>query len=355
MEMKKMAAFLLAAVLCLSLAACGKSEEVKNVEAMIGALGEISRESIDAIRAAEDAYAALPPEEQGKVKNLETLTAARDRYYELVLVGSWYDTYIWFSSPETNFTRPAYLVLGADMTGIEYGDGGIEDPVEWSVKDSVLECRFGSGSILTFPVKEEHGRLSLEGHLELLKEEDYFAYLDDIYLAVDLAEADLSEFLDLYIYEEVETDDFGDPTGDVYGRVMIRSKLYDEGWYFLVRQDMAIEVVYPTYTVTDYDADGTARVWTSDAHTEVMPDFDEPFTHDVGTVYHMDEKDGTKWVADVSVDQLTFGRAKGTLWFINGKYVTAVAPSDDGLFRELFTVFSEYPYQYGPWDEDIRY
>ena len=106
--MKKLVTFLLAVILCLSLAACGKSEAVKNVEAMIDALGEITLESIDAISAAENTYGDLTTEEQEKVKNYETLTAARDRYYELALVGNWHDTYIWMDV-EVNYERPHTL------------------------------------------------------------------------------------------------------------------------------------------------------------------------------------------------------------------------------------------------------
>ena len=353
--MKKIIVLILVFFLCLSLSACGKSEAVKNVEAMIDALGEITIESIDAIRAAEDAYEVLMPEEQKKVKNYETLTSARDRYYEFVLVGNWYDTYIWIGDVKENYERTAYLVLNADMTGIEYGDGDIEDAITWSVKNRNLEFRFESGNMLSFPIIEEQGKILLNGFSNLLMEDDYFDYLNDIFLVVDLSEVDINDYLELYVYEEVETDDFGDPTGNIYGRVLIRSKLYSEGWYYLNRQNMAIEVLYPKFTSTDYNMDGTVQTRTIDAYAETMPDFDEPFTHDVGTVYHIDQNNGTKWVADISADQLTFGRAKGKLYFINEKYVTAVKPSDDQHFRELFTVFSEYPYQYGPWIEDIQY
>lgn len=353
--MKKITALVLAVILCLSLSACGKSEAVKNVEAMIDALGEITLESITSIRNAEEAYAALTPEEQAKVKNYELLTAAIDRYYEFVLVGKWYDTYIWIGDVKENYERPAYLVLNADMTGIECGDGGIEDAITWSVKNRNLEIQFESGNMLSFPIIEEQGKIVLDGFSNLLMEDDYFDYLNDIFLVVDLSEVDINDYLELYVYEEVETDDFGYPTGNIFGRVLIRSKLYSEGWYYLNRQDMAIEVLYPKFTSTDYNTDGTVQTRTIDAYTETMPNFDEPFTHDVGTVYHIDQNNGTKWVADISADQLTFGRAKGKLYFINEKYVTAVKPSDDQHFRELFTVFNEYPYQYGPWIEDIQY
>lgn len=47
--MKKWIALLLMLALCLALTGCGKSEEVKNVEAMIKGLGEITEESLESV------------------------------------------------------------------------------------------------------------------------------------------------------------------------------------------------------------------------------------------------------------------------------------------------------------------
>ena len=57
--MKKITALVLAVILCLLLSACGKSEAVKNVEAMIDALGKITLESEPAVAAAEAGKATV--------------------------------------------------------------------------------------------------------------------------------------------------------------------------------------------------------------------------------------------------------------------------------------------------------
>ena len=80
--MKKKVLVVLMLALCLALSACGKSEAVKNVEAQIDALGEVSAESGEALSAAEKAYAALTDAEKEKVANFETLSAAKDRFTE---------------------------------------------------------------------------------------------------------------------------------------------------------------------------------------------------------------------------------------------------------------------------------
>lgn len=156
--MKKVISLFLAVVLCLSLTACGKSEAVKNVEAMIDALGEITLESIDAIRSAEDAYNALTADEQKKVENYKSLTAARDAYFELALVGDWAELYINLYDVEGMYNQ-LRMVLNADMTGTEYADG--EEAFTWSVTDCILNVDYG-GATRPLNIVEENNQISLE-------------------------------------------------------------------------------------------------------------------------------------------------------------------------------------------------
>ncbi len=93
--MKKALALLLALVMCLSLAGC-KSKEVKNTEALIEAIGEVSLESESAIVAAEEAYNALSVEDKPEVVNYEVLVSARttfDSFFETVEItmDNWQD------------------------------------------------------------------------------------------------------------------------------------------------------------------------------------------------------------------------------------------------------------------------
>lgn len=81
--MKKAISLMLACVLCLSLCSCGKSEAVKNVEALIDAIGEVTVDSGDAIATAESAYNALTEEEKAKVSGLEKLSSAKVDYVEI--------------------------------------------------------------------------------------------------------------------------------------------------------------------------------------------------------------------------------------------------------------------------------
>lgn len=76
--MKRVVSFVMATVLCLSLCACGKSEEVLAVEEKISSIGEVSIEKADMIQEVNQAYEALSAEEQEKVENFDVLQKSMD-------------------------------------------------------------------------------------------------------------------------------------------------------------------------------------------------------------------------------------------------------------------------------------
>ncbi|MBR4889587.1 MAG: hypothetical protein IKU17_10625 [Clostridia bacterium] len=224
--MKKWIAWLLVVVLCLSLCACGKSEAVKHVEAMIGSIGEVTLESIEPIRAAEDAYNALTEEEQKKVGNYKTLTEARDAYYELALVGEWCHTYIDFYSVEDMYDR-VFMILYDDKTFVSY-EGGGEYYSTWYVENSVLMMdMYGQ-----YPISEVDGKLYLSygEHHAQIHVEDFHAILDEMFLMVDLDEADVNEYCEPVLYDFRDVDTWGDPVDEVCAQLMLKNKLYDDGW-----------------------------------------------------------------------------------------------------------------------------
>ena len=65
--MKKLGVLFLAIVMALTMAACGKSTEVKNAEKLIGAIGEVTLQSGNAIDAAEKAVDALDEKDLKKL------------------------------------------------------------------------------------------------------------------------------------------------------------------------------------------------------------------------------------------------------------------------------------------------
>ena len=361
--MKKVISLLLALVLCLSLCACGKSEAVKNVEAMIDALGEITLESIDAIRSAEDAYNALTEDEQKKVGNYETLTEARDAYYELALVGEWVRNYFSIYDIESNYEAVS-IILNSDMTGTHYEDAN--KPLTWSVVNSQLHLDMGHWQN-TYNIIEENGILYFHYYEKEMPEEnitwqsdsaylsvsDFHSYLNSIVKVIDLSQVDINEYCELYFHEEHELDDFDEPTGNIHTRVMIRNKLFDDGWYYFSGTDIAIEVNYPQYTITTTNEDGTTTTSITEAHTNTMPDYDVPFTHDVGTVEGVYVNSENDWSTDLTIDQLSFGRSKGVLYFIHSDYVKEVKRGDDGY--RMLVLINGFELYTDPWNKNIDY
>ena len=69
--MKKVIALFFAVVMLLSLCACGKSDNAKVCEGLIGTIGEVTLESGETIKLAEEAYDALSEEEKGKSKKAQ--------------------------------------------------------------------------------------------------------------------------------------------------------------------------------------------------------------------------------------------------------------------------------------------
>ena len=82
--MKKLIALLLAAVMCLSLVACGKSEAAKTMDEMIEGIGNVTLESEEAIAAAEKMYEALTEEQKSELDNYALLVAARAELDKLI-------------------------------------------------------------------------------------------------------------------------------------------------------------------------------------------------------------------------------------------------------------------------------
>ena len=126
--MKKAISLLLALVLCLSLTACGKSEAVKNVEAMIDALMGSTEYNVEEIEAIYAAFAELSEKEQTKVGNYDDFCELSDNFYASTLIGTWYPFELWIGELEKSFSPHFYIVLNADHTfesvAGEEGSGG---------------------------------------------------------------------------------------------------------------------------------------------------------------------------------------------------------------------------------------
>ncbi len=83
--MKRVISLFWALVLCISLCACGKSEEAKTVQKAISEIGEVTYASGSAIEEAEKLYNELTDAEQKTVNNYDVLVQSQEKYNEIVL------------------------------------------------------------------------------------------------------------------------------------------------------------------------------------------------------------------------------------------------------------------------------
>lgn len=307
--MKKAIVLVLALVLCLTAAACsGKSEAVKAVEESIAALGDITAQSGEAIQALDQAYNALSEEEKAKVENAQVLLDAVQKYYGALLAGEWCPPYVNYWDLNKAVEESAVLV-NADGT-LEL-DGTKET---WTVTNGVLTTSKGP---LYFGEDEQGLYLaySEDDTYRMRPREAMEQWVSDHFLEVDLSQTDVSQVCDFYIQDCQELNDWDEPTGNVNTIVMLGSKLSEEGWrFYSTSPDTAIEVLIPAYTETFTWGAGQSNKNQQEARTETAYGIGS-FVAQVGGVYTYNGETNTT-TSDLTADQLSFGRAKGKLYFV---------------------------------------
>lgn len=118
--MKKFVALVLVAVMALALCACGQSAEMKAYKAAVKALpSEINYDSWDAIKAANDAYAALSEDEK-KSADTTAFDAAVDSFKQLTAFQAC--KYVKDSMKDPSSFRLYDEVIWSDFTKVEPPD-----------------------------------------------------------------------------------------------------------------------------------------------------------------------------------------------------------------------------------------
>ena len=105
-KMKKTICSILAAIMCLSLCACG-GKNIQSAEAAIAAIGTVSEESEAAIIAAEELYECLSDKQKEKVSNAQLLTDARNEFDRQMRVNAFVE-YLKASSDKSSATGKDY-------------------------------------------------------------------------------------------------------------------------------------------------------------------------------------------------------------------------------------------------------
>lgn len=338
---------LLLCTLCISLCACGKSEAVKDIEAMIDAFPqEITLEDFSAAEAAQEAYNALSAEEQEAVKNSRMLTEALDRCYELALMGDWCSTYIDFGNVEGMFER-LDLTLCEDMSFVMYGN--TPQSGTWFVAEKSLALTFQEGNYMLFDIQKDNDRYTLIcDNNRYIPARDFYSLLNEMFLTVTLTEENVGDYCEPYLQTVALADDFGEATGHSKTYAMLGSKAYRDGWLCFNGKDIAIEVLFPAQQITHAFAGGDDGHRTEDAHTTTMQ-FDIPFAEVLEEVGSVSSRGSS--TSDLTAESLTFGRAKGTLYFISLDYV-ADTPYVDRYNRAITSTTGD-TFPYAAWNEEL--
>ena len=354
--MKKLVALLLLAAMCLSLAACGKSDAVKAVEAMIDALSEVSDKTLEEAFAIQEAYDALTEDEQKKVKNYEDFSAQRDAYLETVLTGTWYPFDLALHEPEYIFNPRCSITLHEDGNltheGVHSGTGYaawdvtggellLPGLMNLDTENSSHYFHEGSGS-LSIILNDGKLQLALDDTWFFMRLEDYLAKADEVIRVVDLETEDPADYLGFGSLRCYSYDEWGTETGSSI-RIAPTNLLYEEGWMYLaISDDFALEVLYPEHNYTYYYTDGDVHVSAQDAGSYTFTY--SPFMFEASALTNGHFWDNATVESDLTLDQFTFGRAKGQIYFINSMYVEDIRRNEETGCRELVLKASEYSF-----------
>lgn len=345
--MKKAFSLLLLLVLCLSLCACGKSEEVKNVEAMIKAVGTVSMDNLEAAYAAMTAYDGLSHEDQEKVKNYSKMADALDALLTEAVVGQWVYEPTYFYNVEEMYEE-VDLSLSPDGTAV-----GTHVSGPWRVEDGVVKVNNGKSDHWFYTFYED-GKLSIGSvNSKMMPVEEYKALLDDMFVIVEIDSQNVADYCEVVLYTEIDEDDFGVVTGDTRTYPTLVSKVVDDGLLFLDgSDDLAIELLIPEHPYK-YQSKGRAwRTRTDEADEFVVKR--NPFGSSGASLGYKSVESEYEAIHDITAEQISFGRVTGKIVFIRAEYVKEVRKDPDSISRQLILTNGEEMHS-GTWREGLDY
>lgn len=345
--MKKISTLILALAVCLLLCACGKSEAVKNVEAMVRGIDTVSAENLDRVYAVIDAQEALPDEEAEKVKGYDALMDALDTYLEANLPGQWVYSPNYFYNVEEMYEK-VDLTLNPDGSA---SGNHVSGP--WRVEDSVVKIDNGKSDYWYYTYFED-GKLFLGStQSKMIPVEKYKALLDDMFTIVEITPENVADYCEITLYTEIDEDAFGVITGDTRTYPTLVSKVYDDGLLYAdASDDLAIEILIPEHT---YQYQSKGRAWrkqTDEADTYVFKH--TPYGSSSSSLGYKNVKSEYEAVHDIAADQISFGRVTGKIVFIRSEYVEAVKKDENSNSRLLVLKNGEDMHA-GMWRKGLNY
>lgn len=303
---------------------CGKSEAVKNVESLISEIGDVTLESEESIRTADDAYKALTDEEKGQVKNKTELQDKKNELVNLklketeekekqadeqkkklfeIFEGKWKQLY-----------KQIYSLDGMETHQIStyyYDDFRNEITISYEHQTNVEVVDETHIRIDKFDYEliNDNGVQKLRSTAEYIpmvyvREEDYKNVSDQMFVHITLDDDNIDDYFGGVekVGQFDNTDAFGEEREtDPADAYMITSKAYmDKDLLMLAYQDVTYEVYF----------DGVSSPGT----------FTEPYIITTAT--------GTP-----SINH--YGRAKGDIWYVKKEYVSKIEDCEDPNERKI--------------------
>ena len=345
--MRKKLLFLCIALLCLSLCACGKSEAVKNVEAMVQAIDTISIETLDAAYAAIEAYNDLLLEEREDVEGYDAMTDKLDSFLTEKVTGVWVYEPTYFYNVEEMYEK-SDLALNADGNAKA---SHVEGP--WRVEDGVIRIDSGKADYVYYiPVIDGKLRVGSTQN-PMIPAEEYKALLDAMFVTVEITPENVSDYCEIVIYTEIEKDDFGVINGDTSTYATLANKVLDQGLLFFEESDdMAIELLVPEHTYKYQSHGGSWHEYTDEADTCVIKSY--PYASHGFSLGNKNVKNEYESIHNITADQISFGRVTGKITFIRSEFVKEVKKSENFSSRVL-VLYNDIEENSGMWLDDFDY
>lgn len=304
---------ILMVLMCCVLWGCGKSEAVKNVEALIDGIGEVTTENTIPIVEAEKAYNALTDEEKKQVKNADQLEAKKQELEILrekeqkeaenrekeeeqkkleekktllaPFLGKWKALYGEALINDKN--RPSW------SEEIQTGDLVIVDSTDRIQPVDENTIRYDTNGIGKLTMIKDNGKDKLVSNAGVyVRDEDYEEIFNEMFVHVVLDENNISD----YIGGPVEIGKFLDEWGEETD-----SKAY-------------------TFASPAYDEDDLIMLTFKDVKYEM-------YFKGIGesVTYYEPYPVMSGW-GDPRLDH--FGRAEGEIWYIKKEYVDSIEEMD---------------------------
>lgn len=346
--MKRFFALLLILAAMLGLCACGKSGPRKALSDM----GITNREDQDAlIEAANSLYAEDTSNKPKSDAQMEKIYEESRKQYGSQLEGRWISLSFNLEDNKSSWlewaSKSAYVIEGSEC---KWGT----DTTTWLVED---------GKILDgYDMERGKDDRSVLRELELIqvcnfnilgitrwnetkfyvREEDAEALYDAMFLEVELNAENVKDYYEFIEVRQDKIDNFKEKTGAYKKSIFLCNTAYKEGLYCIDNEDVLIEVNYPQF---DY-IKGTFKYHTAGTHSVYNPDYQVILETYTNILYEQE--------AALSPEDLTLGRAKGTLKFVRPEFIDHIEKTT--VRYEIYDVFGNKYFTRGfPTPPDVTY